>query len=102
MSFFLLFIQNLDDFRVCVLVISENVMVLEVFQSSGIDAFILDEFIEHFDENGIIGPEHHPKVDVSIHFVDENGVSWGIAVEQGYCLNQITLPLVITKFQAGQ
>lgn len=69
--------------------------MFQIPQTFGIEFLIDDQSVEHLAENSIISPEHNPKVDVSIHLIEKDGVGGGVCVEQAYGLDEVALPLTV-------
>jgi metallophosphoesterase superfamily enzyme len=57
------------------LIEAKDIMVVQVLDAFTIQALAFDHCANHLNQNGIIGTHHHPKVDVSTNFVDENRVN---------------------------
>lgn len=71
MGFLLFLLQDLNYLEVSLLETSKYVAVLQVLNAFGIEPFIFNETVDHFEENSIIGAQHHPQIVVSIHFKHE-------------------------------
>lgn len=62
-------------------------MMLEVLQALSIKSLIDHQSVKHLAENTIISPKHHPKIIVSVHLIEEDGMSGGVCIKQANSLN---------------
>lgn len=78
-----------------------NIVVVKVLDAFGVEVLVFYEFVEHLDEDSVVGTQHRPQVQVSISLVYEDRMGRRIHIEKCKRPEQVSFPLAVAVLDAA-